>query len=61
MTLPPGNLIILHPHGLTGKGCYFRKKRTANTRVEKIKHPRAKLRSIFLEMVMVYLTSPPLP
>jgi hypothetical protein len=31
--------------------------RMAKTRVEKIKQPRAKLRSLFLEIVMVYLTS----
>jgi hypothetical protein len=37
---------------------YFRKNRTANTRVEKIKQPRAKLRSVFLEMVIMYLTAP---
>jgi hypothetical protein len=30
--------------------------RTAKTSVEKIKQPRAKLRSVFLEMVIVYLT-----
>jgi hypothetical protein len=35
---------------------YFRMNRTAKTSVEKIKQPRAKLRSVFLEMVIVYLT-----
>jgi hypothetical protein len=60
-----GNMIALHPHSHIRRpgqeGCYFSKKRTANTRVEKMKHPRAKLRSVFLEKVMTYLTSSPLP
>jgi hypothetical protein len=36
-------------------GCYFRINRTANTRVEKIKHPGAKFISVFLEKVMACL------
>jgi hypothetical protein len=38
---------------------YFKKNKTAKTNVEKIKQPKAKLRSVFLEIVIMYLTSSP--
>jgi hypothetical protein len=34
------------------KDSYFRINKSVNTRVEKTKHPKAKLRSVFLEMVI---------